>query len=77
MWTGTSLPLVEWCDQEEDEAMFSVHCPRHGTEVLLQERRIESLRNTLAGIEVRWVCYCGHHGSFVTGRLRPAAAHIQ
>ena len=48
--------------------MFSVHCPQHGSEVLLPERRIESLRNTVAGIEVRWVCYCGHRGSFMTGR---------
>ncbi|MEY2423766.1 MAG: hypothetical protein QOI95_3833 [Acidimicrobiaceae bacterium] len=50
--------------------MFSVQCPQHGSEVLLPERRIESLRNTVAGIEVRWVCYCGHRGSFMTGRRR-------
>jgi len=36
--------------------------------VLLPERHIESLRNGDAGIEVRWVCYCGHRGSFLTGR---------
>ena len=24
--------------------MFSVHCPTHGTEVLLSERRIEAIR---------------------------------
>ena len=48
--------------------MFTVHCPIHGHEVLLGERRIESLRNSSAGIEVRWVCYCGHRGSFLTGR---------
>ena len=48
--------------------MFSVHCPRHGHEVLLGERRIESLHNSPAGIEVWWVCYCGHRGSFLTGR---------
>ena len=55
--------------------MFSVHCPIHGSEVLLPERRIESLRNTARGIEVSWVCYCGHHGSFLTGRRysHPAA----
>jgi hypothetical protein len=34
----------------------------------LGERRIESLHNSDAGIEVRWVCYCGHRGSFLTGR---------
>ena len=48
--------------------MFSVHCPTHGHDVLLGERRIESLRNSAAGIEVRWVCDCGHRGSFLTGR---------
>ena len=54
--------------------MFSVHCPIHGHEVLLGERRIESLRNSSAGIEVRWVCYCGHRGSFLTGRrVSPSA----
>ena len=53
--------------------MFSVHCPRHGTEVLLGERRIDSIRNSAAGIEVRWVCYCGHEGSFLTGRRFPEA----
>ena len=56
--------------------MFSVQCPQHGGEVLLPERRIESLRNTMSGIEVRWVCYCGHRGSFMTGRLRDHATHI-
>ena len=54
--------------------MFSVQCPQHGGEVLLPERRIESLRNTMSGIEVRWVCYCGHRGSFMTGRLRDPPA---
>jgi len=50
--------------------MFTVKCPRHGSEVLLSERGIESLRNTAAGIEVRWVCHCGHRGSLLTGRRR-------
>jgi hypothetical protein len=70
MWLCTSLPLAESIIEEEDHVMFSVHCPQHGSEVLLPERRIESLRNTMAGIEVRWVCYCGHRGSFMTGRRR-------
>jgi hypothetical protein len=48
--------------------MFSVECPRHGSEVLLPEGSIDSLHNTAAGIEVRWVCSCGHRGSFITGR---------
>ena len=62
--------------EEEDEVMFSVHCPQHGSEVLLPERRIESLHNTPTGIEVRWVCYCGHRGSFMTGRRREFATPI-
>jgi hypothetical protein len=53
--------------------MFSVHCPTHGHEVLLGERRIESVHNSKAGIEVRWVCHCGHRGSFLTGRRRPTS----
>jgi hypothetical protein len=52
--------------------MFSVHCPEHGTEVLLSERHIAALVPTEAGIEVRWVCWCGTRGSFLTGRPRPA-----
>jgi hypothetical protein len=75
MWLCTSLPLAGCAVEEEDEVMFTVQCPQHGTEVLLPERRIESLRNTMTGIEVRWVCYCGHRGSFMTGRLHQHA-HI-
>jgi hypothetical protein len=56
--------------------MFTVHCPRHGREVLLSERRIESLRNTLDGIEVGWVCWCGTRGTMLTGRLRRSTALI-
>ena len=56
--------------------MFSIQCPRHGSEVLLSESRIESLRNRVAGIEVRWICYCGHRGAFTSGRRR-AHSHIQ
>jgi hypothetical protein len=76
MWSYTSLPLVGWAQTEEDEVMFSVHCPQHRSEVLLPERRIESLRNTNAGIEVRWVCYCGHRGSFITGRRRESTIPV-
>jgi hypothetical protein len=50
--------------------MFSVHCPRHRSEVLLPEHSIESLRNTSVGIEIRWVCSCGHRGTLLTGRRR-------
>ncbi len=50
--------------------MFSVHCPRHGTEVLLTEDDIRSLERTDAGILVRWRCSCGHAGAHLTGRPR-------
>jgi hypothetical protein len=53
--------------------MFSAHCPRHRSEILLPERHIRALRNTDAGIEVDWVCFCGHHGTFLTGRVRAGA----
>jgi hypothetical protein len=50
--------------------MFSVHCPNHGVEVLLTARHIEAIENTDEGIRIHWVCYCGDHGSFVSGRRR-------
>jgi hypothetical protein len=50
--------------------MFSVKCPRHGSDVLLSEQAIESVRNSPDGIEVRWRCHCGHRGSMLTGRHR-------
>jgi hypothetical protein len=56
--------------------MFSVHCPRHGTEVLLNERRILGIDSSGDQMTVHWVCWCGQHGSHRTGRLRPTAAII-
>jgi hypothetical protein len=50
--------------------MFSVKCPRHGSAVLLTEDHIAGLDNTDHGIEVRWICTCGHRGSFRSGRGR-------
>jgi hypothetical protein len=50
--------------------MFTVHCPRHGSEVLLSERRIVGLDASGDGMTVRWVCWCGHQGSHHTGRAR-------
>jgi hypothetical protein len=70
------LPLVGDDATEEDDVMFSVHCPRHRTEVLLPERHIRSMRNTDAGIEVDWVCFCGERGSFLTGRVRAGARTV-
>jgi hypothetical protein len=56
--------------------MFTVNCPRHGRDVLLSEHGIESLRNTTAGIEVRWICSCGHRGSLLTGRRRDSVVPV-
>jgi hypothetical protein len=59
-----------------------VHCPTHGTEVLLSERRIVSItpvqdRDGNPAQELRWRCWCGTEGvSYVprvmVGRFRPA-----
>jgi hypothetical protein len=48
--------------------MFSVKCPVHGSEVLLSERRITGVENSGGRIKLRWTCWCGYHGSHVTGR---------
>jgi hypothetical protein len=50
--------------------MFTVHCPRHGSEVLLSESRIVGLDPSGDGMTVRWECWCGHRGSHHTGRAR-------
>jgi hypothetical protein len=53
--------------------MFSVHCPRHGSDVLLPERHITGLDTDAADghLTVRWVCWCGHRGSHRAGRSQP------
>lgn len=76
------LPLVRPAHPREDEPMFSVECPTHGTEVLLSERRIVGLRSSSEGHTLRWRCWCGTEGSTVlpglprpvqmVGRHRPA-----
>lgn len=48
--------------------MFGVHCPRHGTRVLLTERRIRAVHNTAGGIVVEVECYDGERILLVTGR---------
>lgn len=53
--------------------MFTVHCPRHGSEVLLPEQRISALENDGDRLTVRWMCWCGHQGSHRTGRSRPTS----
>jgi hypothetical protein len=51
--------------------MFTVQCPRHGSEVLLSESHIVGLDRSSDGrMTVRWVCWCGHRGSHRTGRSR-------
>jgi len=70
------LPLVTPSDQVEDGLMISVHCPRHGSEKLLTERHITGLERSADGLTVRWVCWCGHHGSHRTGRPRKLTAII-
>jgi hypothetical protein len=42
--------------------MFTVHCPRHGTAVLLGPDRIVRILNTDDGIELHWHCWCGECG---------------
>jgi hypothetical protein len=54
----------------EDQTMFSVNCPRHGSEVLLSESRILGIDCTSDGLMVRWVCWCGQVGSHHSGRSR-------
>lgn len=43
--------------------MFSVHCEECASDVLLSTRRIV-VHNTPSGIEVEWVCWDGHHGTW-------------
>jgi len=56
--------------------MFSVHCPRHGSEVLLNERHILGIDSSDDNLTVRWECWCGHRGAHKTGRPRRAATTI-
>jgi hypothetical protein len=58
--------------------MFEVHCTSHGSRVLLDSSRIESVRNTPEGPVLDWRCWCGERGSLVRGTsARPvtSAAH--
>ena len=47
--------------------MFEVHCQAHGSRVLLDSSRIESVRNTPEGPVLDWRCWCGERGSLVRG----------
>ncbi|HEX6419108.1 MAG TPA: hypothetical protein VFZ77_11450 [Acidimicrobiales bacterium] len=54
--------------------MLTVHCPRHGREVLLSARRITAIEPAGGALRVRWVCWCGHRGAHLTGRLHAPVA---
>ena len=44
--------------------------PTWQREVMLTERRITGIENPAGRVTVRWVCWCGYHGSHHTGRSR-------
>lgn len=50
--------------------MLSVHCPRHGANVLLGDRAIERIENHADGMTLRWRCTCGERGRLRIGRTR-------
>lgn len=50
--------------------MLSVYCPRHGQHVLLGHRQILGIEGSGDELAIRWVCWCGHHGTQRTG-IRP------
>jgi hypothetical protein len=43
--------------------MMRIHCPRHGHDVLIGHRQILGIDGHGADMTVRWVCWCGQHGS--------------
>jgi hypothetical protein len=47
--------------------MFNAHCPTHGGQILLSNRHIEALHNTVHGIKLHWRCLCGTRGTLLTG----------
>ena len=42
--------------------MMSIHCPRHGRDVLVGHGQILGIEGQVA-TTVRWVCACGHQGT--------------
>ncbi|HEY3141151.1 MAG TPA: hypothetical protein VGJ86_08475 [Acidimicrobiales bacterium] len=44
--------------------MFSVHCPRHGHDVLLGHRQIRGIEGSGSDLTLRWVCWCGQRGDY-------------
>ena len=53
--------------------MMSVHCPRHGHEVLIGHRQVLGIEGHGPDMTVRWVCWCGHRGSHRPHAGQPAA----
>jgi len=43
--------------------MMSIHCPRHGRDVLVGHRQILGIEGQGHDLTVRWVCACGHQGT--------------
>jgi hypothetical protein len=43
--------------------MMSIHCPRHGREVLVGHRQIHGIVGRGADMTVLWECVCGHVGT--------------
>jgi hypothetical protein len=64
------LPLVGEALQADDGVMFDPYCNRHGSRVLLSNRRIRSIVNDGDGVAVHFVCTCGASGVWRTGRRR-------
>ena len=57
--------------------MMSVHCPRHGHEVLIGHRQILGIEGHGHDLTVRWVCWCGEHGTTRPSPAVPAARAAQ
>jgi len=53
--------------------MMSIHCPRHGREVLVGHRQILGIEGQGADLTVRWECVCGHRGAHRPQRSLVAA----
>ena len=43
--------------------MMSIHCPRHGRDVLVGHGQILGIEGRGRDLTVRWVCACGHQGT--------------
>jgi hypothetical protein len=42
--------------------VFSVYCPGHQAQVLLDLSRVRRLEANEVGYELSWVCWCGSEG---------------